>query len=279
MKNCSFATCLFFLSLSFAWALEITPPVVPQDTTKLTGREIIDIMDRYNDAFTEVVNFKLEVKQNGKLLDERQGIIRSLKFKKGDEILGKSIFRFTTSVKRGVTFLSIEAPGSSDNEQYLYLPSLKRPRRLAVTERQNDFEDTDLTNEDLGGKKIDDYTYEKKEKDEVVDGIECFSVIARAKKVDARFPKKKILVSKKYFLPVQVQYYDKDGKLDRALKFTDITEFKSTANKRGFINMPLGIYAKNMKTNHETLIIINKTEVKIDTSLKESDFVSERMNL
>jgi hypothetical protein len=279
MKNVFLVVSSFLIFASLAWSLEIIPPVIPQDTSKLTGREIIDIMDRYNDSYTESVDFKLEVKQNGKLLDERQGIIRSIKFKQGNEILGKSLFRFTTSVKRGVTFLSIEASGAADNEQYLYLPSLKRPRRLAVTERQNDFEDTDLTNEDLGGKKIDDYTYERKQKDETVDGAECFSVIARSKKTDARFPKKKMLISKKYFLPIQVQYYDKDGKLDRALKFTGITEFKSSSNKSGLIHMPLGIYAKNMKTNHETLITISATGVKVDSPLKESDFVSEKMNL
>jgi hypothetical protein len=75
-----------------------------------------------------------------------------------DGDLSRGMFRFIDSMKRGLTFLTIETHGPDIN-QYLYAPAIGRPRRIASQDRQNNFEDTDLTYEDLGGLKLDDYTY------------------------------------------------------------------------------------------------------------------------
>ena len=73
----------------------------------------------------------------------------------GDRLL----LRFTyPSDIRGTGFLVWEHP-SSDDERFLYLPSLGRVRRIAGAETQESFVGSDFTYEDIGGREFDEYTY------------------------------------------------------------------------------------------------------------------------
>ena len=73
----------------------------------------------------------------------------------GDRLL----LRFTyPSDIRGTGFLVWEHP-TSDDERFLYLPSLGRVRRIAGTETQESFVGSDFTYEDIGGREFDQYTY------------------------------------------------------------------------------------------------------------------------
>ena len=59
---------------------------------------------------------------------------------------------------RGTGFLVWEHP-SSEDERFLYLPSLGRVRRIAGAETQESFVGSDFTYEDIGGRELDEYTY------------------------------------------------------------------------------------------------------------------------
>jgi hypothetical protein len=59
---------------------------------------------------------------------------------------------------RGTSFLVWEHP-SSEDERFLFLPSLGRVRRIAGSETQDSFVGSDFTYEDIGGRELDEYTY------------------------------------------------------------------------------------------------------------------------
>lgn len=73
----------------------------------------------------------------------------------GDRLLIR--FTYPNDI-RGTSFLVWEHP-DSDDERFLYLPSLGRVRRIAGTEAQESFVGSDFTYEDIGGREFDDYTY------------------------------------------------------------------------------------------------------------------------
>jgi hypothetical protein len=73
----------------------------------------------------------------------------------GDRLLIR--FNYPNDI-RGTSFLVWEHPGS-DDERFLYLPSLARVRRIAGSETQESFVGSDFTYEDIGGREFDDYTY------------------------------------------------------------------------------------------------------------------------
>jgi hypothetical protein len=73
----------------------------------------------------------------------------------GDRLLIR--FNYPKDI-RGTGFLVWEHP-DSDDERFLYLPSLGRVRRIAGTEAQESFVGSDFTYEDIGGREFDDYVY------------------------------------------------------------------------------------------------------------------------
>jgi hypothetical protein len=73
----------------------------------------------------------------------------------GDRLLLR--FTYPNDI-RGTGFLVWEHPNSED-ERFLYLPSLGRVRRIAGAETQESFVGSDFTYEDIGGRELDEYTY------------------------------------------------------------------------------------------------------------------------
>jgi hypothetical protein len=73
----------------------------------------------------------------------------------GDRLLIR--FTYPNDI-RGTSFLVWEHP-KSDDERFLYLPSLGRVRRIAGAETQESFVGSDFTYEDIGGRELDEYTY------------------------------------------------------------------------------------------------------------------------
>jgi Outer membrane lipoprotein-sorting protein len=73
----------------------------------------------------------------------------------GDRLLIR--FTYPNDI-RGTGFLVWEHP-TSDDERFLYLPSLGRVRRIAGAETQESFVGSDFTYEDIGGREFDDYRY------------------------------------------------------------------------------------------------------------------------
>jgi outer membrane lipoprotein-sorting protein len=73
----------------------------------------------------------------------------------GDRLLIR--FSYPNDI-RGTSFLVWEHPKSED-ERFLYLPSLGRVRRIAGAETQESFVGSDFTYEDIGGREFDDYQY------------------------------------------------------------------------------------------------------------------------
>lgn len=73
----------------------------------------------------------------------------------GDRLLLR--FTYPNDI-RGTGFLVWEHPAAED-ERFLYLPALKRVRRIAGSEAQESFVGSDFTYEDIGGREFDEYTY------------------------------------------------------------------------------------------------------------------------
>jgi hypothetical protein len=189
----------------------------------------------------------------------------------GQNSLTRSLFRFTSGLKKDVTSLSMEQVDriGVDDIQYTYLPSLRRPRRVSSSERQNDFEDTDFTNEDLGGIKVSDYTY-KRLGDETYRGLACY-VIERfpRNRGNAKYAKHKAWIAKKYMVPIKVEGYDMSMRLKKKMYARNI---------RRYANIWVAMYIKviNVQSNHQTISKINY--FKVNARVRRSLFNSAQMD-
>ena len=132
----------------------------------------------------------------------------------GDRLL----IRFTQpSDIRGTSFLVWEHPDSED-ERFLFLPSLGRVRRIAGTETQESFVGSDFTYEDIGGREFDEYTYafagadgENASWTPPAGGTAraAWRLESRRRDAAAQFPRVVSIVLKDSFMVVQADIYNR----------------------------------------------------------------------
>jgi hypothetical protein len=253
---------LLVLALTLpATAAEIGP--YTKETADADGRRIMDIAKEFNQPKQDLVVYaRMTLKSGETVSDTRKVILKE----RSHGALSRAVFRFIDSMKRGLTFLTIETDGPN-NDQYLYTPAIGRPRQIASQDRQNNFEDTDFTNEDMGGLKLDDYAYSRGS-DATIDGRACFKVTAAAKAADARFPKRISWIDQQTFIPLQVKIYNQDNKLARVLVAGDIRAV-------GNIHLPFKTVAKDLTADHTTILeVVNAL---VDSGLEEQVFDKEGM--
>src|SRR5450759_566014 len=115
----------------------------------------------------------------------------------------KLLIRFVAPPEvKGVSFLSLGRPGKSP-DQWLYLPSMKRERRIATQDRDASFVGTDFNYEDM--EEFDQVKFAVSLKgEETVDGQACWQIEARptdvAEKGSKSLYEKKVLWLRKDIL-------------------------------------------------------------------------------
>lgn len=251
------------LCLTAGSALAADIPTYDKANAAVDGRAIADAVDQANRPKQDLLVFAVMTLKSGDTVSDTRKVI--LKTKTYGDVQ-RALFRFMDSLKRGTTFLTIEHKGE-DNEQYLYLPSMGRPRQIATADRQNDFEDTDLTNEELGGRKVEDYTYQRR-KDAELRGQKVYVLVGKSKDPNARFPRYIAWIDQATFIPLQAKIYNKDNKLQKVVVMGGI-------KKVGSIHIPFTTVAKDLLRNHTTILAVK--EAKTDTGMSGVLFDKNKM--
>jgi Outer membrane lipoprotein-sorting protein len=99
-------------------------------------------------------------------------------FREGYAGDSKILIRFTDPPEvKGVGFLSLARPGGQNPDQWLYLPSMKRERRIAAQDRDASFVGTDFNYEDM-----EEFDHEKYQVllqgEQNVDNNPCYVIVA-----------------------------------------------------------------------------------------------------
>lgn len=211
-------------------------------------------------------------------LKDKRGKVRirettSLRKYFGDE-KRLAIFYLTPKSVKGTAFLTFDYPDASlDDDQWLYMPALRKTRRISAANRGDYFLGTDLTYEDIKletriSKEDYDYTTIGIEK---IDGQECYILVGIPKNKETA---KELGYSKvKLWVDVNIWMLRKADSWDVAGNHLKTTEIKDITEVQGIWTYHL-IEVKNHKTNHETIFRISdidyKTTIDDDTFTKES---------
>jgi len=129
---------------------------------------------------------------------------------------------------QGTGFLTIEHNNGED-ERYLYLPALRRVKRIATSGSGGNFMSSDFTYYDIGTPKLDEWNYTRLE-DDMYNGIPCFVVECRPKtkaiREDTDYGKIIRWVSKGKFNTIHSVYYDQSMEKKKVLDVPEFTELK-----------------------------------------------------
>lgn len=208
----------------------------------ITGREIIQkVIDREVPKTTEVRIKMLLIDKNGKER-EREFFSYSKDYPDGR----KSVMKFEKPADvKGMGFLQIQHKKGED-EQFLYLPELKRVRRLTGSARRGSFFGSDLTYEDLEERDVDEDIHNLL-REEKYENQDVYVVESTPKDPSGTQYSKVIQwIRKDNYIPVKVEFY-RDGELVKELKVEKIDKIDGywTALKTRI---------RTIKTEHTTLV-------------------------
>ena len=219
---------------------------------ELTAKEIMEKNNQQRRAKTE--QLQLEMKLINKKGDIRVRKVTQLKKTDaaGDE---KSLIRFHSPADvKGTGLLTIEHT-DGDDDQWLYLPALRKVRRIAASSKSDKFVGSDFTYEDLKNEKLDKYNYSLL-KDEVIENQPCFVIEAipatPEEKKQSGYGKREIWIDKTNFVNIKTKFYNKKGKLFKVFNASDIRIIQGTNIWRAHQMM-----MENLQTHHKTLLLFN----------------------
>jgi len=234
--------------------------VVASSLMALTNLEVANKADRVTDGFESSVS-KTEmtlINANGQK-SVRDMVMKTLEGENGDKTI--STFLSPADVK-GTKILGWEHV-DRDDDQWLYLPALKRVKRIASRNKSGSFMGSEFSYEDIGNQNPQKYTFKGEPEIVKLDGLECYKGERIPKDKNSGYTKQITWVDTKEFLIRKIDYYDRKGELLKTATFSDYKKVDGVW-RVGKIDM------KNHQNDKETILIWK--EDKIKAGLKNRDF-------
>ena len=146
----------------------------------------------------------------------------------------KRIYRFLSPADVQGTGILVYDYEAKPDDVWIYLPALRKTRRVVSTQRAQSFMGSEFSYGDLNIPSLDDFTYTLV-KEEASGGEPCYVIdlVPKSKEIAEAegYSKKTYWVSKAKMAVVRGLYYDKDGKLLKELIAQDI-KLLDPKNKR-----------------------------------------------
>ncbi|MDT8318442.1 MAG: outer membrane lipoprotein-sorting protein [bacterium] len=153
-----------------------------------------------------------------------------------------------------------------DDDQWLYLPALRKIKRIASSDKEKSFMGSDLTFDDMGDRNIMEDEY-KLLGEENFNGHGCFVVEMTPKDKKYMYSRKVKWIDAAQFIDYKTEFYDRKG---RFLK-RQLIEWKQIDNVWVITRMSV----KNDQTGHSTVIEIG--DISLNGGVKESQFTKRKM--
>lgn len=201
------------------------------------------------------------------LLRNKQGqeSIREIKMKSlevhGDGDKSLTIFNKPRDVK-GTAFLSFSHPVESD-EQWLFLPALKRVKRISSRNKSGPFMGSEFAFEDLSSFEVEKYTYKYLGVEEV-NGFTNFKVEQYPMDENSGYTRRIVWIDTLEYRINKIDFYDRKDSLLKTLTFSSYKQYLAKhwrADKQEMINHQNGKSTELKWSNYD-----------FKTGLTDSDF-------
>jgi len=256
--------------VTLALMLCLPPPSAGTDDPE--ARRIMEKVDARDDGDDQVSDLNMVlIDKKGK---KRVRKIRSFSKDKGEDTLRLMFFVEPADVE-DTAFLTYDYDQSDrDDDQWIYLPALRKTKRIASSDKSNSFMGSDFSYADMTTRDLDayDFTLLKEVKVGEADTWLIQSVPRTKKVIDEYgYTKSVLFVRKDNFMVVRGVHWVKQGNL---LKYMDA---KKLALIDGiWVATEIHMTTKKGKTTRHKTILKNEN-IKFNQDLKESFFTIRRM--
>ena len=140
----------------------------------------------------------------------------------GDGDKSVSIFDKPADVK-GTSFLSHTHVIKAD-DQWLYLPALKRVKRISSSNKSGPFMGSEFSYEDLSSQEVEKYSH-KYVMDDEVEGRAAFKLEQIPTYAKSGYKKRHTWIDQEHYYPVKIEFYDRKGALLKTLEFKKYEQY------------------------------------------------------
>ena len=182
--------------------------------------------------------------------------------------ISKSYIRFLAPADiKGTAFLTWENI-DRDDDQFLYLPALKRVRRIVATQKTSRFVNTDYTYEDMQRRKPEQDRHQIIGEEQILKR-DCWILESIPKNPeDSQYEKRKSWIAQDIFLPLKGQYF---GRKDRLVKEFIAYKIKEVDNIWAVVESEM----RDFRKKHRTLM---KTEdIKFNCGVADRVFTESHL--
>jgi outer membrane lipoprotein-sorting protein len=150
-----------------------------------------------------------------------------------------------------------------DDDQWLYLPALKRVKRIASRNKSGPFMGSEFAFEDLASQEVEKYTY-KFIRDDELDGKPVFVMERYPVSKYSGYTRQLTWVDKERYIPLKIEFYDRKNALLKVLVFRGYKQYLDKFWRAD------EMFMDNKQTGKSTLLTWK--DYKFRTGLKDSDF-------
>lgn len=225
------------------------------------GLEIAKETDKRDSGFgDQTASLIMILKNKQGDTSEREIRVKTLEVDNdGDKSM--SIFDRPADVK-GTAFLSYSHAIKPD-DQWLYLPALKRVKRITSKNKSGPFMGSEFAYEDLSSQEIEKYTY-KYLRDETIDGVECFVIERLPSYQHSGYTRQEAWINKEEYRPEKIVFYDRKNSLLKTLTYSGYRQYLDKYWRADKMHMI------NHQTGKSTLLIWS--DYQFGVGLSDSDF-------
>jgi hypothetical protein len=162
----------------------------------------------------------------------------------------------------GTGFLSWTQIEGEDS-QWLYLPSLKRVKRIASANKSGAFVGSEFTYEDLLSDEVEKFDY-RWLREEPCGTEQCFVIQRVPRYENSGYSKQFVWIDKAEFRPMQIEYYDHDQELEKTLFLEQYRQYLQKYWR------PQTLRMVNHRTGKKTVLTFEPFDFR--TGLTERDF-------
>jgi len=247
------------------------PAVALGQTAEERGLAIAVEADRRDRGFADsTAELRMILRSRGG--DERSRELRSRALERPDQG-DRSLVVFDSPPDVRGTALLTYANRVGDDDQWLYLPALKRVRRIAASNRSGPFMGSEFSYEDLASQVVEQFTYrwlrEEACPGEAFDSLTCFVIERRPIEARSGYSRQVVWIDQEEYRTVKIDYYDRR---EAALKTLSLSQYEQYAGRFWRAGDML---MSNHQTGQSTRLVWSEYEFGV--GLRESDFTPQAL--
>lgn len=180
----------------------------------------------------------------------------------------KTLITFNSPADVAGTSMLVYDYDKKEDDMWIYMPALRKSRRIVSSEKSQNFMGSEFTNADMSKPNPDEYTY-KLLPETKYDGSDCYVVemtpISKDISTKMGFTKKTCFIDKSNYLTKKIEYFDASGKKTKEMMYKNY-EMIDTVNKKYFAKY---MEVVNLSNGRKSIITVDKINTK--AQIKESD--------